>query len=460
MGTPTAGGDGATTSLLELHDDLLQHIFLFADTDSITTAESSGSVLLRVGRATRTRLQWLERARNRETVRRKLWRAADRAGCGPRTVAEHSGPVWSVALNRHYLVSGAGIVEGAPPEPQRGLLQIRDASCSRSSDDASFARLRGVEGEVELVLSRSVGPWHLGLRGHQLAVFGRLVNLDRLHESSNSWVPFEGGALRNHTPLVCSQSASLVSWSEESGRLYSLERSTTPDVRTPHVRQAAMPVAEAHDRIAFAGPPRVLDGMNSVPHAIASATDASGAPFVAVSVHCVVHHVAGPMLAPYRAIAVWRDGETAVHTRLERHQAPIYALAAGAGRLASGSDDKTIKLWNPFAQVNHHRLLTSIDTGAKVWALAICGDLLVSGGHGNDVSNINIWDLQGVPTFSAATDGALSEPRQVYRASRVASLRGMPAVGVRSLAFDGDRVVAGGDDGCVYVWQHAGIAVA
>ena len=199
--------------------------------------------------------------------------------------------------------------------------------------------------------------------------------------------------------------------------------------------------------------------------AIAAGTGPDGRDFVAV-----VGKGASSELVPTR-ITVWIDvpariredvddpvGENehrARPVRLKGHNKPIYALATSAGRLASGSDDQQIKLWNPFTEPQS-RLLAVINTGAKVWALAMCGELLISGGAGNAVSNINVWCLRDVPTFSETN---LQPAHLARQPVRLASLRGFDG-SVRSLAFDGDRVVAGTDIGIVYVWHHAGLPIA
>lgn len=129
------------------------------------------------------------------------------------------------------------------------------------------------------------------------------------------------------------------------------------------------------------------------------------------------------------------------------HTQTVYAIATTSFRLASGSDDRMINLWNTTTGT----VLCRIDTGAKVWALAIdvSGRILVSGGHGNSVGDIHLWDLQQVPRDIDGHHEGLSH------AVRLASLGGPPSC-TRSLAFDGDRVVAGGNDGRIRVWQHPG----
>ena len=137
------------------------------------------------------------------------------------------------------------------------------------------------------------------------------------------------------------------------------------------------------------------------------------------------------------------------------HSKTAYAIAASVGRLATGSDDRTVKLWDTLTA----EALCTIDTGAKVWALAISasGDLLVSGGAGNSVGDIHVWDLRNVPADDGDPHYGGDPHTGQFDAARLASLDGPPSC-TRSLTFDGDRVVAGGDDGHVRVWQHPAAA--
>lgn len=158
-------------------------------------------------------------------------------------------------------------------------------------------------------------------------------------------------------------------------------------------------------------------------------------------------HVAFTSGLRLRRISVCSLEGGRVETPAAFHADSVYALVASMGRIASGSDDRTVKLWLSYTEPKPRPVCT-IDTGAKVWALAIAasGDLLVSAGHGNSVGNIHVWDLSGVPH----NDG---DPHEgLFEAVHLASLRGPPCT--RSVAFDGDRVVAGGNDGVVRVWQH------
>lgn len=446
--------------------DMQLHVLMFAELDGLVATKLACKLLRRACRLTISRLDWLGRGRNREDMRLKLWRGVDRdpADYAPYVAVHHlDGPVWSVALSPDYLVSGAG----------RELF-VLDAACSRKSNDATFRARRHATCRRlrrfwdcncdQITLSRPILSWHLALRGSQLVVLGRLIDLSRLTGPEvrrgvlPDATPEEAECVLNSCPAVaataCPLSSSLAAWGDD-GRLYLTQGRT--------VRTAALPVAEAGGGEDAARMLQLQGGGMDLelathhgPSAIAAGVGPGGVPYVAVSAPRPggLGAAQGLMLD----VRVWINGEAPRKATLTGHRAAVYALATGSGRLASGADDRTIKLWDPFAP--SPRLLATVDTGAKVWALALHGEILVSGGGGNAVSNVNIWCLREVPTFSRAAPGPVEReaaPRHAGPIVRLASLRGGPEQGIRSLAFDGDRVAAGADNGTVYVWQHAGL---
>jgi len=425
-----------STTFADLHHDLQCHVLLFADVASLVAVKAACTALRHCGRAVLLSPQWLSRGGNREDMRHRLWRGVDLCVHAPHVIVAHAGHVWSLALSSEYLVSAA---EGEV------VLQVRDASRSSRSNDCAYRRVqhaasgRSVDG---VTLSRSVLSWHLALRGHQLAVLGRLVDLSRLRE---------GDGQEPDRIVACPLTLSMAAWSD-AGRLFlTQDRAIRVARHPPTDRPADSDVAGGivlEDRVLRAGGPPPART-----HGLAAGTLSETLSFVAVTSH--ISFPDQPAVLRHRAITVLTVDTsqqqitiTAVR-RLQAHHQAIYALATANDRLASGSDDLTVKLWNPFAQDPAAQLLATINTGAKVWALAMSGDLLVSGGAGNAVSNVNVWSLRGIGTFHAAGS--------VRSAVRLASLRGMPEQGVRSLVFDGDRVVAGADDGRLYVWHHDGL---
>jgi len=116
------------------------------------------------------------------------------------------------------------------------------------------------------------------------------------------------------------------------------------------------------------------------------------------------------------------------------HAANVYGVAFSPGgqRLASGSDDKTVKIWD---SATGKELLTLQGHAAGVWSVAFSpdGQRLASG---SDDKTVKIWD-------SATGNGLLT-------------LHGH-AGGVRRVVFspDGQRLASGSDDKTVKIWDSA-----
>ena len=138
--------------------------------------------------------------------------------------------------------------------------------------------------------------------------------------------------------------------------------------------------------------------------------------------------------------------------RKVRHsdQHPVFAAAVGHRRFVSAGDDRAagITVWGRLDD-SAVPLFTSVRTEApgKVWALAISGHLLASGGDALDTTGrnlvVHLWDCGLCPWVgNLQLLRVLESPCQSAR------------WGVRSVAIDdSETVVAGGDDGVLHVWR-------
>lgn len=124
------------------------------------------------------------------------------------------------------------------------------------------------------------------------------------------------------------------------------------------------------------------------------------------------------------------DGKNPTTNELHLHEKPIYVLKIlSDGRLASGSSDKAIVVWNMNIKwpikilIGHTKSISAIEQ-------LPCGDLLSSDYDGN----IIIWDIEsGARKHSLAHPGA-----------------------VRALALGlYDSFISGGNDGIIRVWHQA-----
>ncbi|HKI17804.1 MAG TPA: WD40 repeat domain-containing protein, partial [Isosphaeraceae bacterium] len=174
------------------------------------------------------------------------------------------------------------------------------------------------------------------------------------------------------------------------------------------------------------------------------------------------------------ALLCWRASleSPALVRTLSGHGRQVRALAVtGDGRVVSGSDDGTVKLWD----LNSGQEQSTLSGhGGRVRALAVTGDgRVVSGSYDGTVK---VWDLNsGQEQSTLSGHGGRVRALAVTGDGRVVSGSDDGTVkvwdlnsgqeqrtlsghggGVRALALTGDgRVVTGSDDGTVKVWDLA-----
>ena len=141
------------------------------------------------------------------------------------------------------------------------------------------------------------------------------------------------------------------------------------------------------------------------------------------------------MIAADATIRIW-DASTGKQLHLlESHLAGISTIAWGpdSKTLASGSDDKSIRLWNtstgqayPTQLLGHHNYIYSIAFSPK-------GNMIVSGSYDEAVF---LWDVRGAKVMRSLP--AHSDP-----------------VGGVDFVRDGTLIVSCGGDGLIRVWDTA-----
>ncbi|GIF22149.1 WD40 repeat protein [Actinoplanes tereljensis] len=128
-------------------------------------------------------------------------------------------------------------------------------------------------------------------------------------------------------------------------------------------------------------------------------------------------------------VRIW-DPDGRLLRTLVGHAGPIRSVAfAPDGRLATASDDKTVRIWNPDGHLLH-TLAGGVDPVAAVAFSA--GGLLAAG---SDDGTVRIWDRDGQPRHELTGH---TEP-----------------IGSVAFAPDG-RLAASSDDGTVRIWDRDG----
>ncbi|KAK3375735.1 HET-R [Lasiosphaeria ovina] len=135
-----------------------------------------------------------------------------------------------------------------------------------------------------------------------------------------------------------------------------------------------------------------------------------------------------------KTIKLWEPASGQCLQTLQGHRGSVWSVAFSADgqRLASGSDDKTIKLWEP---ASGQCLQTLQGHRGSVWSVAFSADgqRLASG---SDDNTIKLWE---------PASGQCLQTLQGHRRS------------VWSVAFsaDGQRLASGSDDDTIKLWEPA-----
>ncbi len=129
--------------------------------------------------------------------------------------------------------------------------------------------------------------------------------------------------------------------------------------------------------------------------------------------------------AQFKLDSNFANGVFASHT-LQGHQSWVNCLAFAQGKLISGSEDNTIKIWNLETGACTHTLQGHQDT---VRSLAFAQGKLISG---SDDNTIKIWNLE---------TGACTHTFQGHQDT------------VRSLAFAQGKLISGSDDNTIKIWN-------
>jgi WD40 repeat protein len=156
---------------------------------------------------------------------------------------------------------------------------------------------------------------------------------------------------------------------------------------------------------------------------------------------------------------------------LEGHTDRVWSLTTdAAGRLISGGDDRTIKIWDP----SGHCLATLGGHQNRIWTLAVAGRKLASGGEDK---TLRIWDadryfpLQTLQGYHNATAPVAFQDGALYTLSADQVLRRwildaalcqwtcertllLPTQGALQAAMAGDIVASGSLNGQIQLLNH------
>ena len=174
----------------------------------------------------------------------------------------------------------------------------------------------------------------------------------------------------------------------------------------------------------------------------------------------------GSLTEPRGEMFLW-DVSTGKHVvSFQGHTAPVLRVAHADGWVASGSRDKTVRVWRPDGKVLH-----TLEHPKSVSALAAVGDLVVS----TSGSSVYVWDAktgERVRTLGEHGDGVLRlavAPKADSPVIIAGATRGLtrvwdlntggarmdiPQVSVAvAISADGNIAATGHADGLVRLWQ-------
>ncbi|MFT5465712.1 MAG: WD40 repeat protein [Verrucomicrobiales bacterium] len=175
-----------------------------------------------------------------------------------------------------------------------------------------------------------------------------------------------------------------------------------------------------------------------------------------------------------KTVRIWNPDSASQLAELKGHSDYVRSVAwsADGQRLASGSDDNTVRIWNPdsasqLAELKGHssfvmsvawsadgqRLASgSEDRTVRIWNPESASQLAELKGHSGSVWSV-AWSADGQRLASGSSDNTV----RIWNpdsASPLAELKGHSA-SVRSVAWsaDGQRLASGSDDKTVRIWN-------
>jgi WD40 repeat protein len=113
-----------------------------------------------------------------------------------------------------------------------------------------------------------------------------------------------------------------------------------------------------------------------------------------------------------KRIRVWDVGAGTLEQMLAGHEGAVVALATCGQRLISSSVDRTVKVWSMATWACVHTVQTYAAGSAQlIWSLAVSGPTLVGGSLRNPHSRteeyeVRVWDLETLEPLHTLRQGA------------------------------------------------------